>query len=170
MKMLTCTNFVKTKLLFCDNYKIMNDAKELFDMETFFMALADKTRLRLLNLLREGEICVCFLVEVLGESQPKISRHLAYLRSAEIVEARRDGKWIHYRIVKPEDDFAARFLQNTLLWLASQDIMRSEYEKLAEICCSSDQTVIITRAPKPKTFASADMKRNQSVELDTFLL
>lgn len=53
-----------------------------FDMELFFQALADKTRLRLIHLMGEDELCVCFLVEVLGTNQPKISRHLAYLRRA----------------------------------------------------------------------------------------
>ncbi|MFN2391782.1 MAG: ArsR/SmtB family transcription factor, partial [Pyrinomonadaceae bacterium] len=72
--------------------------KILKSMEIFFLALADKTRLRLLNLMRENEVCVCFFTEVLDESQPKISRHLAYLRNAEIVSARREGKWIHYKI------------------------------------------------------------------------
>ncbi len=139
-------------------------------METFFMALADKTRLRLLNLMRDGEICVCFLVEVLNESQPKISRHLAYLRSAGIVEARRDGKWMHYKIVEPEDDFAAQVLRDTLLWLDSQEKMQTEYKKLAEVCCSPDRTETITRAPKPETFALPNMSRGQSEELETFLL
>jgi len=59
-------------------------------METFFLALADKTRLRLLNLMREDEVCVCYFTEVLGVSQPKISRHLAYLRNAGIVSAQDD--------------------------------------------------------------------------------
>ena len=67
-------------------------------METLFLALADKTRLRLLNLMREDEICVCYFTEALGESQPKISRHLAYLRNAGIVSARREGKWMNYKI------------------------------------------------------------------------
>ncbi|WP_242531466.1 ArsR/SmtB family transcription factor, partial [Vibrio alginolyticus] len=51
-------------------------------LEKLFLALSDRTRLRLLNLMRNGEICVCFFTEVLGESQPKVSRHLAYLRNA----------------------------------------------------------------------------------------
>src|SRR4028119_987907 len=92
----------------------------LFDMETFFLALADKTRLRLLNLMRDDEVCVCFFTEVLSESQPKISRHLAYLRNAGIVEARREGKWMHYRIIKPENPLAARVLEDTLQWLGSE--------------------------------------------------
>src|SRR6266851_23179 len=75
--------------------------KKGFNFERFFQALGDNTRLRLLNLMGDQEVCVCYFVEVLGQSQPKISRHLAYLRSAGLVEARRDGKWMHYRLVMP---------------------------------------------------------------------
>lgn len=134
------------------------------------MALADKTRLRLLNLMREDEICVCFFTEVLEESQPKISRHLAYLRNAGIVEARRDGKWMHYRIVKPENLFAAQVLEDTLRWLESQSEMREDYRKLAIACCAPTAPVTIMRAPKPVTFAETDMSSDQSKELETFLL
>ena len=63
-----------------------------FNMELFFQALGDNTRLRLLNLMGDQEICVCYFVEILGQSQPKISRHLAYLRRAGIVEARRENR------------------------------------------------------------------------------
>lgn len=142
----------------------------LFDMETFFMALADKTRLRLLNLMREDEICVCFFSEVLEESQPKVSRHLAYLRNAGIVEARRDGKWMHYRIVKPANSFAAQVLEDTLRWLQSEEAMRRDYEKLAVACCAPTAPVTIVRAPKPNTFAETDIKFEQKEELETFLL
>jgi ArsR family transcriptional regulator len=148
----------------------MSEEKRLAEMETFFLALADKTRLRLLNLMRDGEICVCFLVEVLGESQPKISRHLAYLRGAGVVEARRDGKWMHYKIVEPESDFAALLLQDTLDWLKSQDDMRGEYRKLAEVCCSPNELITISRAPKPKTFVETNASEIQHQELETFLL
>jgi len=142
----------------------------LFDMETFFMALADKTRLRLLNLMREDEICVCFFSEVLEESQPKVSRHLAYLRNAGIVEARRDGKWMHYRIIKPENSFAAQVLEDTLRWLDSQIEMQKDYEKLAVACCAPTAPVTIMRAPKPNTFVETDMNILQKEELETFLL
>jgi DNA-binding transcriptional ArsR family regulator len=67
--------------------------KVQFDLERFFQALGDKTRLRLLNLMGDQEICVCYFVEILGYPQPKISRHLAYLRGAGIIKARREGKW-----------------------------------------------------------------------------
>lgn len=148
----------------------MSIEKTLTEMENLFMALADKTRLRLLNLLRQDEICVCFFTEVLGESQPKISRHLAYLRNAGIVEARRDGKWMHYKIVEPKTEDAARVLRDTLKWLASQDEMQKEYNNLVNVCCSVEVPVTIARAPKPETFAETNISPNSRQELETFLL
>src|SRR5271154_2521111 len=85
-----------------------------FDIVRLFAALADPTRLRLLNLMNGREVCVCYFVEILNQSQPKISRHLAYLRRAGIVEARREGKWMHYRIERPDDARAASILDATL--------------------------------------------------------
>jgi ArsR family transcriptional regulator len=142
----------------------------LSKMETFFLAIADKTRLRLLNLMREDEICVCYFTEVLGESQPKISRHLAYLRNARIVSARREGKWMNYKIEMPENPFAAQVLKDTLEWLKAQDNMREDYEKLAQVCCSVQAPVTIIRAPTPKTFTETNMNYQPKEELETFLL
>ncbi len=139
-------------------------------METFFLALADKTRLRLLNLMREDEVCVCYFTEVLVESQPKISRHLAYLRNAGIVSARREGKWMNYKIEMPENPFAARVLTDTLEWLKAQNNMREDYDKLAQVCCSVEVPVTIIRAPTPKTFAEANINIQPKEELETFLL
>src|SRR5437762_12971220 len=76
-------------------------AQKPYSLEKLFRALADSTRLRLLNLMNGREVCVCYFVEILKTSQPKISRHLAYLRRAGIVAARRDGKWMHCRLVAP---------------------------------------------------------------------
>lgn len=73
-------------------------------------AFADPTRLRILNLLAEREVCVCDLCSVLDEIQPKVSRHLAYLRRAGLVGVRHDGKWKHYRIKRD-----ARGLERTLI-------------------------------------------------------
>jgi ArsR family transcriptional regulator len=87
-------------------------------MERLFAGLADRTRLRLLNLMAEQEVCVCYFVEVLDAPQPTISRHLAYLRRAGLVEARREGKWMHYSIAVPENNFARQLLIDTLRWLA----------------------------------------------------
>ncbi len=139
-------------------------------MQTFYIALADRTRRRILNLIREQEICVCFFTEVLEISQPKISRHLAYLRKAGVVSARRDGKWMYYSIVEPEDFYAARILHGTLDWLKSDERMRKDYERLTLVCSSPNVPVTITRAPKPNTLRKTDMSYERAEELDTFLL
>ncbi len=83
-------------------------------LEHLFLALSDKTRLRLLALMVDGEVPVGVLAESLGESQPKISRHLAYLRSAGLVSTRRDGKWIYYGIEDRMDAAVTRVLDATL--------------------------------------------------------
>ena len=74
---------------------------KLKDSKLVFNALADKTRLRILNLLNEGELCVCDIIKILKEPQSKISRHLAYLRRAGLVQGRKEGLWMHYRLSKP---------------------------------------------------------------------
>lgn len=139
-------------------------------MENLFLALADKTRLRLLNLMRAGEVCVCFFSEVLGESQPKVSRHLAYLRNAGIVSARRDGKWMHYQIERTSNPYGAKILEDTLSWLKAQNDMQADFEKLKSVCCSADSPVTIARAPKPFVTAETNKSFAKKEELETFLL
>lgn len=147
----------------------MNSKNFLSDLEVFFLALADKTRLKLLNLMREQEICVNLLVEILSESQPKISRHLAYLKSAGIVAARRDGKWIYYRINELADDYAAQVLSDTLEWLESQAEMRKDYEKLQDVYRLSNSRKVSAQIQNPNILAETNMKREKE-ELETFLL
>ena len=127
----------------------MNKNSGSFDKEIFFSALADRTRLRLLNLMRGDEVCVCFFVEILKTNQPKISRHLAYLRRAGIVDARRDGSWMHYRIVDPPDADAARVLRDVLGWLANDREMIRDRDRLTKICCAPQLPVNIQGAPLP---------------------
>lgn len=148
----------------------MNGENYLLEMENLFLALSDKTRLRLLNLMRAGEVCVCFFSEVLGESQPKISRHLAYMRNAGIVSARRDGKWMHYQIEQPSNSYSAKILEDTLNWLKAQNDMQADYEKLISVCCSADLPVTIARAPKPEFIAEKNKPFLKKEELETFLL
>jgi ArsR family transcriptional regulator, arsenate/arsenite/antimonite-responsive transcriptional repressor len=121
-----------------------------FDFPLFFKALADKTRLRLLNLIGDREVCVCFFVEILGTHQPKISRHLAYLRDAGIVTARREGKWMHYRIAEPANPTAKHMLEEVLDWLKSDAHMKNERVKLEGICCSTRPPARLKRAPTPQ--------------------
>jgi ArsR family transcriptional regulator len=124
-------------------------AKQTYDIERFFQALGDNTRLRLLNLMGDQEICVCYFVEILASPQPKISRHLAYLRSAGIVQARREGKWMHYRIVAPPHAGAAQILTQTLAWLAEDKAMRADRTRLTKACCSPAKFAALHGAPQP---------------------
>jgi ArsR family transcriptional regulator len=120
-----------------------------FNNERFFQALGDTTRLRLLNLMGDRELCVCYFVEILKQAQPKISRHLAYLRRAGIVEARREGKWMHYRIAPPSDAGAAQLLRQTLAWLKQDRAMQTDRARLSKACCAPAKFVTLQSAPQP---------------------
>jgi ArsR family transcriptional regulator len=119
-----------------------------------FKALADRTRLRLINLIGEDEVCVCFFVEVLKTNQPKISRHLAYLKRAGVVSARREGKWIHYRIVEPADPHAANIFREVRTWLANDPGMQTDRSRLQKICCAPRRPVQLQRAPMPASLVA----------------
>jgi ArsR family transcriptional regulator, arsenate/arsenite/antimonite-responsive transcriptional repressor len=120
------------------------------DLVTLFSALADRTRLRVLNLLSCGEVCVCYFVELLDESQPKISRHLAYLRRAGVVNARRDGKWIHYSIARPADPTVAAVLDSTLAALERDKQMQRDRAALEKVCCAAKLPETLANAPRPQ--------------------
>lgn len=106
-----------------------------FDLELFFSALADRTRLRLLNLMRGGEVCVCFFAETLCTNNPKISRHLAYLKRAGLVSARREGKWMHYKITEPQNLQAAGVFESTMNMIADDPQMQTDNLTLIQVCC-----------------------------------
>src|SRR2546421_7465856 len=106
-----------------------------YSMELLFKALADRTRLRLLSLMGDDEVCVCYFVEVLKTNQPKISRHLAYLKRAGLVTARREGKWMHYRISEPSDPQAKEVLDRSLDLVASDPQMQKDRKRLVTVCC-----------------------------------
>jgi ArsR family transcriptional regulator len=125
-----------------------------FDLPRFFQALGDNTRLRLLNLMGEQEVCVCYFVEILDAPQPKISRHLAYLRNAGIVAARREGKWMHYRIVMPQHVGARQILVQTLGSLREYKAMQVDRARLAKACCSPAKYAL-DGAPMPASIAES---------------
>lgn len=120
-----------------------------FDRELFFRALADSTRLRIINLIGDQEVCVCFFVEILKTNQPKISRHLAYLRRAGIVATRREGIWVHYRISTPKDENAAKVLTEVREWLANDPVMQQDRKRLDKICCAPELPIQLQGSPKP---------------------
>lgn len=124
------------------------------DLELLFRALADRTRLRLLNLMNDDEVCVCFFVEVLRTNQPKISRHLAYLRKAGVVAARREGKWMHYRAVAPPDARAAKIFAEVRAWMAEDKDMKRDRERLVKVCCSPQPPIQLQGAPRPQRLSA----------------
>ena len=124
-------------------------AKKSYNIENLFKALADQTRLRLISLIGDSEVCVCFLVEILQTSQPKISRHLAYLRRAQIVAARREGKWMHYRLTEPPDEHAAQIFREVRASLTEHPEFQRDREKLEKVCCAVQLPVALRRAPRP---------------------
>src|SRR3954471_6116810 len=130
------------------------DDNTVNDLSELFLALSDKTRLRLLSLMADGEVSVGFLADSLGESQPKISRHLAYLRTAGLVSTRRDGKWIYYGIEIPSDTIVA----NAMLTALGSTPEPSAARPTSESTYSND------------TFAETDMNDWRPEELEIYLL
>lgn len=80
-----------------------------------FKALGDPTRLRIVKLLEGGELCVCQLTASLKMGQSRISRHLSILKEAGLIEDRRQGKWVHYRLHKSKDSRKFLLLLNELV-------------------------------------------------------
>lgn len=128
--------------------------KKKYEIENLFKALADRTRLRLINLIGDSEVCVCFLVEIVKTSQPKISRHLAYMRRAQIVTARREGKWMHYRLTDPPDEHAARIFREVRASLSEHPELQLDRKKLERVCCMAQLPMQLRRAPRPSQLAA----------------
>lgn len=136
----------------------MNKTSTPPSLEKLFRVLVDPTRLRLLNLIADQEICVCYFVEILGISQPKVSRHLAYLRRAGFVETRREGKWMHYRLAVPKDAVAARILHATLTGLRKKPEMQRDSNRLKSACCSSKKPETLQEAPLPISLSNRSVR------------
>lgn len=150
----------------------------LTNTANLFLALGDPTRLRLLNLLRENEVCVSSFTEILRHSQPLISRHLAYLRSAGIVEARRDGKWMHYSISNRLDDNTHRLLIELFKWMELQESLneeRAEYNakfkntEVPETLKTEKARYVRPRVPREEPMVEPDRYVHHN-ELEDFLL
>lgn len=106
----------------------------LNETDTLFKMLADSTRLRCLMLMQaEGELCVCELTHALNLSQPKISRHLAHLREAGVLIARRDGTWMNYRINPDLQAWALEVMQATLAGVRNNEPFVSDRNMLGSM-------------------------------------
>ncbi len=112
---------------------------EVRPVTRLFKALADETRLRIVALLSPGELCVCHLQEALKLPQPNVSRQLAILRSAGVVEDRRAGTWVYYRLRAQEEDDCARELDGLVKRFAKDANVRREIERVLKCsgpsCC-----------------------------------
>ncbi len=121
---------------------IMNNPDDMF------RAFADRTRLRLLNLLRDGEVCVGDLVVIIGAPQPTISRHLAYLRGTGLVEVEREGNWCFYRLAEPSGPFHDRLLECLSCCLAETPQLRQDARELERLkksgaCCMRRDSIAL---------------------------
>ncbi len=100
------------------------------DLLNIFKALSDETRIRILKLLEEGELCVCDIVTALDMIQPKVSFHLCVLKDAGLIKDRKQGKWIHYSL--NESDIFIRFLILSVLERISESLIQEDNKRLKE--------------------------------------
>lgn len=114
----------------CCSAKPAPRIKDLEALTAVYAALADPTRLRILALLGDGEICVCHIHASLDVPQPTASRHLAYLRKAGLVEARRDGIWMHYRLAPSDNPVVAEVVKAALHALTHTAIRAKDERRL----------------------------------------
>ena len=96
-----------------------------------FRALSDDTRLRVIKLLQERELCVCELMQVLAMSQPRISRHMSVLKNAGLVEDRREGKWVYYSLRNEAQGKETKIILDAMVVVASGDaVVKADQKKL----------------------------------------
>ena len=135
-------------------------SRPLIELERLFQALADTTRLRILSLLVAGEVCVCHIHENLRLPQPKTSRHLAYLRRAGLVETRKEGLWVYYRLADTSDSLLAAIREAVVQALGQADTVRRDAGRLYQKtgCCAPAMMQFIHRSSKPglKTRPASD--------------
>jgi ArsR family transcriptional regulator, arsenate/arsenite/antimonite-responsive transcriptional repressor len=117
-------------------YTYIHMASAALDVRAFsrlFKALGDETRLRIVALLSHGELCVCHLEDALQISQPKVSRHLALLRLAGVVDGRRDGTWVYYRLAAQGDPDCEHQLNTLMRTFAKRSVLRKDLERLVKV-------------------------------------
>ena len=98
-----------------------------------FKALGEETRLRIVALLSHGELCVCHLEDALGLSQPKVSRHLGILRMAGVVEHRREGSWVYYRLAPQGDPDCGQQLKTLMRTFGKRSVLGKDLERLVKV-------------------------------------
>ncbi len=109
------------------------------DLVNIFKALSDETRLRILKLLEHGELCVCDMVAAFDMMQPKVSFHLAALKSAGLVKDRKEGKWMHYKI--DDSDFFKRLLLLSIMERIPEETLKEDRKRLEEFMKAKNQVI-----------------------------
>lgn len=139
-------------------------------MEELFKACADQTRLRILNMLAcEGEVCVCHLVDVLQTNQPKVSRHLAYLKRVGLVADRKDGLWVHYRLATPLAEHAERLLACLNGCCVEVPEMQRDVMRLQTVRCAQPLVKLSCRQPLATELATTEREavtRASEIEIE----
>jgi len=106
----------------------------LRDYEAVLKAAADPNRARILKMLEGGELCVCQIVAVLGLSMSTVSKHLSLLRAAGLVEERKAGRWVHFRLAEERmSEYALPLLSLVRGWLKKDAVVRADAERAARI-------------------------------------
>jgi ArsR family transcriptional regulator len=95
-------------------------------------ALGDETRVRIVSLLAHGELCVCHIEGALDVPQPTVSRQLAVLRAAGVVETRREGTWVHYRLAEQTDETCRELLDQLARSFGKRDVVRRDLQRLVK--------------------------------------
>jgi ArsR family transcriptional regulator len=103
-------------------------------LSRLFKALGDETRLRIVALLSHGELCVCHVEKALELSQPNVSRQFAVLRYAGIVEPRRQGNWIYYKLTQQVDEDCKRLLNNLTASFSKRELLQKDVERVTKCC------------------------------------
>ena len=103
-------------------------------LSRLFRALGDETRLRIVALLSHGELCVCHIESALAVSQPNASRQLGILKSAGVVDSRRDGTWVYYRLAEQTDDSVERVLDVLTKSFGAERVLRADYARVRKSC------------------------------------
>jgi ArsR family transcriptional regulator, arsenate/arsenite/antimonite-responsive transcriptional repressor len=124
----------------------MKNDKRLVFLEKAFKALSDQTRLRIIGLLRNGEVCVCDMHGSLGLPQPTVSRHLAYLRNAGLVATRKEGLWVHYRLAELPDPVMQAVLDAVTHAIGHVDAGERDRKRLASLV----ELTPISNEPRPR--------------------
>ena len=109
------------------------DLPDVRPISRLFKALGDETRVRIIALLAHGELCVCHVEAALSLSQPNASRHLSILRAAEVVETRRQGNWIYYRLARQQDLARKAQLRSLVALFARREVLKSDVARLIKV-------------------------------------